>query len=39
LEVDMWSLGCSFGEIIKGEPLFPGLFVDIFNIIGSSDID
>jgi cyclin-dependent kinase-like len=23
-EVDMWALGCIFGELIDGMPMFPG---------------
>lgn len=24
VELDMWALGCIFGELLKGQPLFPG---------------
>lgn len=23
MEIDMWSVGCIFGELVRGEPLFP----------------
>ncbi|KAL1547646.1 Cyclin-dependent kinase F-1 [Salvia divinorum] len=40
LEVDLWSLGCIFGELLSLEPLFPGASdIDqlgkIFNVLGN----
>lgn len=24
MELDIWALGCIFGELLRGKPLFPG---------------
>jgi serine/threonine protein kinase len=41
-EVDLWSIGCIFAEMIKGVPLFPGsseynLWKWIIGVVGSPD--
>lgn len=33
--VDIWSVGCIFGEIIRGQVIFPGsdrMFLFVFNL-------
>ena len=42
--VDMWSLGCIFGEMLGGKPLFPGSntlnqIERVGQVIGAPDID
>lgn len=41
-KIDMWSLGCIFGELITGAPIFPGYnqidqLWKIYSILGSPD--
>jgi len=41
-KIDIWSLGCVFGEMLLGYPLFPGessvdQMVEIVKILGSPD--
>ncbi|KAF5181944.1 Cyclin-dependent kinase [Thalictrum thalictroides] len=40
LEIDLWSLGCIFAELLKLEPLFPGTsdidqLIRIINVLGN----
>lgn len=42
--IDMWSIGCIFYEMVKGEPLFPGQSVEeevdlIFKALGTPTVD
>ncbi|OMJ11193.1 Cell division control protein 2-like protein [Smittium culicis] len=39
-DIDMWSVGCIFGEMVTGRPLFPGVSIQdellkIFKILGT----
>ena len=41
-KIDMWSVGCIFGELITGQPIFPGSnqidqLWTIFNVLGTPD--
>lgn len=40
--LDMWAVGCIFGELMQGKPLFPGrneleCLEQVFNMLGTPD--